>query len=257
MIVSVDELATCIAFTRAFDDQIVGRRKSGRFGVALFDDELPLVFDRNLFLVDLGARPTVDELIAEAERLQHGLRHRKIHVDDDHGAQLEPAFLQRGWRVTRLVVMAHRGESPSDAPDQTSETTADALAPIWAAGIRSEPFGRDEEVVRQLVAAQRGRADAVAVRYFASQSESGEIAAYCELFSDGRTAQIESVMTLPEFRRRGHGRAVVHRALVEAIGIGHDLVFLLADDEDWPKTLYAKLGFEPLGVVWDFVRQPR
>jgi ribosomal protein S18 acetylase RimI-like enzyme len=257
MILSVDDLATCIAFTRAFDDRIVGRREPARFGVALFDDELPLVFDRNLLLVDLGALPTVDELITETERLQHGLRHRKIRVDDDHGARLQPAFLQRGWRVTRLVVMAHRGEPPSDAPVQTSETTADTLAPIWAAGIRSEPFGSDEEVVRQLVAAQRRRADAVAVRYFASRSESGAIAAYCELFSDGRTAQIESVMTLPAFRQRGHGRAVVHRALVEAIAMGHGLVFLLADDEDWPKTLYAKLGFEPLGLVWDFVREPR
>jgi ribosomal protein S18 acetylase RimI-like enzyme len=152
--------------------------------------------------------------------------------------------------------MAYRGEPPSDAPAPTIETTADALAPIWAAGIRSEPFGRDEEVVRQLVAAQRGRANAVAVRYFASQSDGGEIAAYCELFSDGRTAQIESVMTLPALRGRGHGRAVVRRALVEALAAGHDLVFLLADDEDWPKELYTKLGFEPLGRVWDFVREP-
>jgi ribosomal protein S18 acetylase RimI-like enzyme len=252
----MSELAICIAFRRAFDNRLAGRREPARFGVALFDDELPLVFDRNLFVVDLGARPTAGELIAETDRLQRGLRHRKVHIDDGHGARLEPAFRKRGWRITRLVVMAHRGEPPSGAPARTTETTADTLAPIWAAGIRSEPFGRNEEVVSQLVSAQRSRADAVAVRYLASQTEAGEIAGYCELFSDGRTAQIESVMTLPPFRRRGHGRAVVQRALAEAIAAGHDLVFLLADDEDWPKELYAKLGFEPLGLVWDFVREP-
>ena len=28
---------------------------------------------------------------------------------------------------------------------------------------------------------------------------------------------------------------------------GADLVFIVADDDDWPKQLYAKLGFTPLG----------
>jgi hypothetical protein len=38
---------------------------------------------------------------------------------------------------------------------------------------------------------------------------------------------------------------------------GADLVFLVADDEDWPKTLYARLGFDAAGPAWEFVRTPR
>ena len=34
------------------------------------------------------------------------------------------------------------------------------------------------------------------------------------------------------------------------------LVFLVADDGDWPKELYAKLGFDPIGAVWAFVKDP-
>jgi hypothetical protein len=49
---------------------------------------------------------------------------------------------------------------------------------------------------------------------------------------------------------------VVTTAVAAAREAGHELVFLLADDEDWPKHLYRKLGFEPVGYLWDFVREP-
>jgi ribosomal protein S18 acetylase RimI-like enzyme len=251
----MNQLARCVAFIRAFDERRASRLVPFTAGVAHFDDELPRVYDRNFLSVDLGARPSPDELVAEADRMQSGLAHRKVTVDDEHGRQLEPAFRLLGWRVRRLVVMCHRGATPSPDFARTAETSADTLAPIWAEGIRSEPFGADEDVVRQLVAAQRRRQDATAVRYFVSL-ENNEIASYCELFSDGETSQIESVMTLPQHRQRGHGRAVVERALAEALSADNDLVFLLADDEDWPKDLYARLGFEPVGFVWDFVREP-
>jgi hypothetical protein len=33
----------------------------------------------------------------------------------------------------------------------------------------------------------------------------------------------------------------------------HDLTFLLAEEDDWPKELYRRLGFEPVGRIWDFL----
>ena len=81
----------------------------------------------------------------------------------------------------------------------------------------------------------------------------GEVASYCELYSDGSTAQIENVLTLERFRKRGLARATVSRALEDARSGDHSLVFLIADRDDWPKDLYAKLGFEEVGHVWEFV----
>jgi len=49
---------------------------------------------------------------------------------------------------------------------------------------------------------------------------------------------------------------VVARALAEAYASGHDLVFLLADDDDWPKELYRKLGFHDAGHVYELLREP-
>ena len=76
-----------------------------------------------------------------------------------------------------------------------------------------------------------------------------------ELYSDGRTAQIEDVATLSAYRGRGHAKAAVTRAVEEALATGHELVFLVADGDDWPKALYAKLGFEEVGSRFAFLRR--
>jgi GNAT superfamily N-acetyltransferase len=63
-------------------------------------------------------------------------------------------------------------------------------------------------------------------------------------------------MTLEEFRGRGLATVVVGRAVAAARASGHDLVFLDALEEDWPKELYRTLGFAEIGRIWDFVREP-
>jgi ribosomal protein S18 acetylase RimI-like enzyme len=61
------------------------------------------------------------------------------------------------------------------------------------------------------------------------------------------------VLTLERFRNRGLARAVVSKALGEARASDHDLVFLIADRDDWPKELYGKLGFDVVGRIWEFL----
>jgi predicted GNAT family acetyltransferase len=99
--------------------------------------------------------------------------------------------------------------------------------------------------------------EAIGARFYAAY-DSGEIAATCELYSDGSTAQIEAVITLEQHRNKGLGSAVVLAALDVAQSEGHDFVFLIADDDDWPKELYAKLGFDPIGrTFFNFIRSPK
>ena len=61
------------------------------------------------------------------------------------------------------------------------------------------------------------------------------------------------MLTLERFRNRGLARATVMRALAASRAAGHDLTFLIADRDDWPKELYAKLGFDEIGRIWEFV----
>jgi GNAT superfamily N-acetyltransferase len=123
-----------------------------------------------------------------------------------------------------------------------------------AAGIREEPYGRDEEIVRQLVGMRAALAGAVpAARFFVGRAD-GVDAAVTTLYSDGATAQVEDVATLRDYRRRGLARATVSAAIDAAVEMGHELVFIVADEDDWPKELYARLGFDPIGRTWAFTR---
>jgi hypothetical protein len=44
----------------------------------------------------------------------------------------------------------------------------------------------------------------------------------------------------------------VLRAAAEARSSGADLVFLVADADDWPKELYGRLGFDTIGRLTKF-----
>ena len=202
----------CVAFRRAFDERYAARTDRLSFGTAYSSPDLPRVFSRNSVTVDLGARPRAGDLIAEVDRVQSAFLHRRVSVDDAYGAELAPLLRELGWTASRLVVMVHRGEDPAVDLSATREVGHEEVEEAWADGHRSEDHGRDEEVVRQLVVAQHLRRKVVDVRYFAA-FDGVDVASNCELYSDGNSAQIESVMALPAFRGRGHGKAVVARVL--------------------------------------------
>jgi ribosomal protein S18 acetylase RimI-like enzyme len=251
------EVDRAVAFIRAYDEALVEQIVPSAHGRALFTPSLPRVHYLNKFSVDYGARCTAEELAEEVEPLfvQAGLAHRTIVGEGELGELLVPAFRERAWQVEDLVLMTHHRPTPDIDTSGVEEVEPDDLEPLWITGMRASPEIGDGEEIRQLVAAQHRRRTAVAVRYFAARVEE-EIASYCELFSDGHTGQIESVMTLEKFRGRGLAKAVVTHALTESRAAGYELTFLEADADDWPKELYRKLGFEVAGSTWGFLRRP-
>ena len=78
--------------------------------------------------------------------------------------------------------------------------------------------------------------------------------AFAQLERDGGAAEITHVYVHPEHRGAGRGTAMT-RAAVEAAGDVPDL-WIIADDEDRPKQLYARLGFRPAWVTMEFLRLP-
>ncbi len=245
-----------VEFVRRFRERMTEEVVPAPHGRALLTPSMPRVYYTNTFAVDLGAEGSATELLEDLEPIfwAAGLTHRQVSVDDELGARAAPKFRELGWKTEELLVMPHRGETPQVDTSGVEEVGWEELEPVWAEGMRASPEIRDEEEVRQLVAAQHRRRIAVDVRYFAARAD-GRIASYCELFSDGTTGQIESVMTLEEFRRRGLAKAIVTHALAESRAAGHDFTFLLAEAEDWPKELYRKLGFESVGSIWAFLLQ--
>lgn len=256
----MDDLQRALDFLSWFENSCAEGVDSWRWGVTLFNREFPKVYMLNFLRVEqTPADLTFDELVSEADALhgRAGHDHRDIVIEDERlGAALAPKFRKSGWEVSTLLVMVYRGgrDLSATGPD-VRELTPDELRAMRAHSLAVGPSAKDPETVRQLIGKDALLARAGGARFFGALVD-GQTACSADLYSDGRTAQIESVLTLDRYRGRGLGRAVVLEAVRAALDSGHDFVFLLADDEDWPKQLYARMGFEPLGRCYDFLKAP-
>jgi GNAT superfamily N-acetyltransferase len=253
-------------FVRARDfeldlhERCANRKYDHTWGVGLFNDEVPLFYELNFLRVD-GPQDDISAqgLIDEMERVMSMTEctHRKAVVYDEAlGEKLAPDFETLGWDVERLIWMIHRREPDRWSPEGMAvELTAEAHSAAKDTFNRREPYVSDEETARQLMKGAQIVFEAANKRAFGA-SAGGVIASICELYSDGTVAQIEDVATLKEHRNKGLARAAVLQALRAALDSSHEIVFLIADEHDWPKELYKKLGFETAGAYWHFVKRP-
>jgi GNAT superfamily N-acetyltransferase len=248
-----------VAFGEALRARCVERVVPFRFGRALFNDSLRLVWDLNLLRVDDPEGATMTALVEEADRLhgEAGHEHRHVSVPHDRaGEELAEGFRALGWRSECFLLMDwHGGGTRTADTSDVEEADGAAVRALREMIVREQPWAAREEVVRMVVDASELAGRAGNARHFVVRVD-GEVAAAADLYSDGRTAQVEDVATLERHRGRGLASAVVLRAVEEALAAGHDFVFLVADDEDWPKELYARLGFGPLGRTWSFLKTP-
>ena len=260
----VDARAALFARIRAADASLAVARAAEvvpwRFGRAVFDPVFRHSYDNNRMLVEEpldGARFVDLAAAADALMEPRGLAHRQIdNLDPPADARLRPGFEAAGWRRehSTWMVAARPPDRPAAAGLAREVSWADVRATVETSTVR-EPYATDPEVVRQLVD-RMGRIRAAAtVRHFAvSAPDGGGFAAYCHLFLGAAPgcAQVEEVATLQEYRGRGFARAVVLAAVDAAAASGADCTWLCADEEDWPKVLYRKLGFDDVGrtVTW-------
>jgi GNAT superfamily N-acetyltransferase len=224
------------------------------FGEAFFSPSLPRAYALNTLYVD--AEVDADQLVAALDELYADFGHRRAAVERaDTGERLCEEMRRRGWLVERDLYMALRRPRDRDpAAGLAREVDQPTLQAAELATVREEPYARQEDVARELVAMRARFATGVAtVRFFVGRADDVD-AAVTTLYSDGRTAQIEDVATLQAFRRRGLARATVTAAIDAAVAMDHALVFIVADVDDWPKDLYARLGFDPIGSAWVFTR---
>jgi len=243
------------AFLRETDERICDERRATPHGVALLTPSLPLVWQLNAIRVEDPDSSAAD-LVAEADELLAAVAHRKLVVHaEDVGARLAPALTAQGWNAFRLLVMVRR--RPPDRPAEAglgAEVSQERGAAVLAAFRREQPFGWQEEAIRQLAGMDERFARAWSTRDFAAPADG--LGCSCRLYSDGTVAQVDEVGTLEARRGRGYARATVLAAADAAAAEGCDPVFLVTDASDWPQHLYRKLGFDAIGAVYEFLKLP-
>ena len=89
--------------------------------------------------------------------------------------------------------------------------------------------------------------------YLAVRAES-RVIARADFYLRGGTAQVEEVLTDPGHRGQGHASTLVHHALHLARRRGAEVVFLLAEADNWPQQLYRRLGFTDTARTSQFSR---
>ncbi len=250
------DLSRAIAFQRWVLEATSTRTEPFRWGTVFFNDDFPRRYFSNLLWMDrTPAGATAKEVAGEADRLLAGLEHRAITFPDDgEGARLAAGFGEIGYTCERQVTMILRGE-----PDRPGEVDAveegnhaavrDMLIETNRGDARSAP---DAEMLADHHGVLERR---IGARFFLRRID-GDVAGCCELFQRGDIAQVENVDTLERFRRRGVARSVILRAAAEAQAAGARLIFISALVDDWPKDLYARLGFQPVGYSRTFLKTP-
>ncbi len=256
-----EQLERIVGFSRYLEERCADRILSSFLATALLCESLPLVYDLN-FLRAEDSEANASELSALADRVYGaaGLAHRRVKCDSPElGARLAPQFESLGWKVQATLVMVQPGASRMGEPEDelipvVGEVSSAEMLPFWEEENRERHPGEgDGELVRQLTQHNLLVEESIDTRYFARRA-GGQVVSGCQLYSRGATAQIEAVGTLQDYRNRGLASSIVLHAAREAFASGHDLVWLLAEEDDWPKALYAKLGFSPIGRFYEFTR---
>jgi RimJ/RimL family protein N-acetyltransferase len=237
------------SFKRAVQDAVAERQVPSAHGTGLFCDSIPDVWDENYLRIEDLVSAEVHA--SEADLLMEPFWHRRVTFDGPPDG-FHVAFAELGWAHSTHLVMPH-----VDPPDRIGTTTGvrevslGDIAPAHRRVTLSESYGTPA-LADQLLEAKRRLGDALRTRYFAVFD--GDLAvSFCQLFDDGRTAQIEDVNTLTSYRGRGLARSVVQRAL-EVAKTDCDVVFLEALADDWPRELYRKLGFRVVDESQYFTR---
>src|SRR3954452_15335833 len=240
-------------FDREADERAAGRVERFELGAAVYSDDLPRVYDANVIRVDRdldGTSP--DELELLAEELQGGLGHRKLMLPGGDAADaLATELGERGWTTTRTVVMRYAGPRERDSGDAAAAEEVDPRA-VYGARMAALS-GRSTDVQRQVADYTQRLGEAARGRVFAAFA-GGEVAAFCALLEGDGLGEIDEVTTLERFRRRRLGTAGVEAALGPSLAAGHELTFLVAAANDWPRDWYARMGFEEIGWRWEVYR---
>jgi ribosomal protein S18 acetylase RimI-like enzyme len=254
-----DALERIEAFERDLEERLSTRTERSRFGTAYFHEGFPRRWDSNFVWTD----PPLDgveaeELAADADDVlgRAGLEHRVIWVADaEHGERLAPGFAALGYVVDRNVVMVHAREPDVWTDDRAEEVDLGSAKAMWRAAHLEEPDVIEPADAAMLADFLDVLVESADARFYGVRVD-GEVVAGAQLMVLDGVAQVEDVVTLTAHRGHGFARAAVLAAVGAAREDGADLVYLGADDEDWPKHLYAKLGFDEAGRSFDFVKKP-
>ena len=195
---------------------------------------------------------SVGELVAFADRALDGLAHRRFDVDDVTVADA----LRAGFAAYRVEDAAARVDAPRGSHPVRAVRSRSARSPTTRCTSCASPgTGRTSPTrTRAGTTRRRGRSRCFERSASSPCNEGDRPVAFAQLEQIADSAEITQVYVHPDHRGGGRGTAMT-RAAIEAAGDVRDL-WIVADDEDRPKELYARLGFRTAWTAMELTRWP-
>ncbi len=253
-----DLLRRCLRFETMIWREMSERVVPFEAGFALLDTRLPLAWDSSGLLVERPGLLDAEALAARADQLigGAGMSHRLLVVGDaEEGERLRPGFEALGYETEVDVYMALRRDADRPAETAARETRFEEVEELRRAMLNEHPDIASAEEAEQVLAAERERGRYAGERYFVAPAE-GEPVSVCCLLARGDVGQVEDVATLESARDQGLARATILAAVEASRAEKHELTFLGAIADRWPRQLYERLGFDAVGEAYLFFRRP-
>jgi uncharacterized protein (DUF952 family)/ribosomal protein S18 acetylase RimI-like enzyme len=221
-------------------------------GVAVLDPDFPHSRDNNRLVLTEPVDAATVETAAEEVAGNAGWLHQAAALMWPDAAAVAADLARRGWNTEELLLMARPAAGPTATAARAEVADQREVHEFWADSWRAQLTGERlrDDAVAQLVGREHLNDRVVAVSDIVVREDDRVVAAG-QLCVDGATAVVDSVLTDPAARGRGHADAVLGRALELAADAGCDLVVLEAAADDWPRHWYARRGFEVVGSVWN------
>jgi GNAT superfamily N-acetyltransferase len=245
-----------IAFRHAQRAVVCNRTATWEHGIATYADDFRLSYNLNEVVLE-GPDPgiTVDALAAVADELLAGFDHREVTVEDEAaGRRLRPGFEALGWQAERLVWMELAGPAHgTQTPVEISEVPLDRTRPLREAWYVTSSWTPTPAAAREFMELEERMAALTGTRALMAWGAGGEALGYVTFSAAQGGAEVEQAYVDPARRGQGAGGALVSAAVAAA---GAPSTYIVADDEEDAKRLYARLGFAPVWLQHQFIRRP-
>jgi GNAT superfamily N-acetyltransferase len=224
--------------------------------------EMPVVHDANIASwVRAETDEEIDGVLARADELYAGLRHRKVMIDPDTPAAFEARLVLEGYQPHPHVELVLEGDlrpapSPADLRLVESDDDWRSLTALWQLDHAEETAkGRHDPwapgVAEQVVAAKRAKAPDL--RFWLARVEGKDAAFFSSWPGHDGLGVVEDLFTRPELRHRGIASALIAHSVADARERGAGPVAISARTNDTPKHMYAALGFRPSGISRSYI----
>jgi GNAT superfamily N-acetyltransferase len=228
--------------------------------------EVPDIWDANHVTEVTASTPQeIERLLERVEREYAGFAHRRFDVDFTTPPQFEARLALEGYRRSETLVMLLEGDlrarpKPHEIRPVESEADWEAYTALhdidWREYRDRMPGGAEghtEKTAEQMMRSRRSKSPPLRVWMACVE---GEPRAYASSWGGvSGVGQVEDVFTHPDSRHRGLATALIAHGVTDARQGGAGPVVIAADPKDTPKQMYAAMGFRPVAVKRDYLKQ--